>query len=63
MNGKKLANIHVTIALLEERQRLVAYLDGLLAQVSAIRAAQGGSAWELEALLPSILDRAFKGEL
>lgn len=35
----------------------------LQAQVSALRGLQGESARELEALLPSVLDRAFKGEL
>lgn len=48
---------------LEEQRRLVAYLDGLQAQVSALRAAQAESARELSALLPAILDKAFKGEL
>jgi type I restriction enzyme S subunit len=48
---------------LEEQQRLVAYLDGLQAQVSALRAAQAETGKELSALMPSILDKAFKGEL
>jgi type I restriction enzyme, S subunit len=41
----------------------VAYLDGLQAQVSALRAAQAETEKELSALMPSILDKAFKGEL
>lgn len=48
---------------LEEQRRLVAYLDGLQTQVSALRAAQAETERELAALIPSILDRAFKGEL
>ena len=47
----------------DEQRRLVAYLDGLQAQVSALRELQSESARELAALLPSVLDRAFKGEL
>jgi len=55
--------IKLPIPPLEEQRRLVAYLDGLQAQVSALRAAQAETERELSALMPSILDRAFKGEL
>jgi type I restriction enzyme, S subunit len=44
----------------DEQRRLVAYLDGLQAQVSALRAKQAETERELSALLPSVLDRAFK---
>jgi len=39
------------------------YLDGLQAQVSALRAAQAETGKELDAMMPSILDKAFKGDL
>ena len=39
-----------------------AYLDGLRAQVAKVRGLQEASARELEAMMPSILDRAFKHE-
>ena len=42
---------------------IVAYLDGLQAKVDALKQLQAESAAELDALLPSVLDRAFKGEL
>ena len=48
---------------LEEQRRLVAYLDGLQAQVSALRVAQSETEEWLSALMPSILYKAFKGEL
>jgi len=48
---------------LEEQSRIVAYLDGLQAQVDALKKLQAQTAAELDALLPAILDRAFKGEL
>ncbi len=48
---------------LSEQRRLVAYLDGLQAHASALRGLQAESARELGALMPSVLDRAFKGEL
>ncbi len=41
----------------------VAYLDGLQAKVNALRGLQSASGEELDALLPSVLDRVFKGEL
>lgn len=41
----------------------VAYLDDLQAWVGALKWPQVESAAELEALLPAVLDRAFRGEL
>jgi type I restriction enzyme S subunit len=48
---------------LDTQRRIVAYLDGLQAQVNALKKLQAQTAAELDALLPAILDRAFKGEL
>ncbi len=48
---------------LEEQRRIVAYLDGLQARVDALKALQAQTQAELDALLPSVLDKAFKGEL
>lgn len=39
------------------------HLDGLQAKVNALRELQPQSQEELDALLPSVLDKAFKGEL
>jgi type I restriction enzyme S subunit len=58
-----LNSIPIPVPPLEEQRRLVAYLDGLQAQVSALRAVQAETERELSALMPSVLDRAFKGEL
>ena len=44
-------------------EALVAYLDGLQAKVNALRELQSVTGEELSALMPSILDKAFKGEL
>jgi type I restriction enzyme S subunit len=41
----------------------IAELNALQTQVDALQKVQAETASELEALLPSILDRAFKGEL
>jgi type I restriction enzyme, S subunit len=48
---------------LSEQRRIVAYLDNLQAKVDALKRLQAETAAELDALLPSILDKAFKGEL
>lgn len=46
-----------------EQQRIVAYLDELQAKVDSLKKLQAETAAELDALLPSVLDRAFKGNL
>jgi type I restriction enzyme S subunit len=63
LNGSKLAKIKVPIAPLVEQRRIVAELDALQAEVDALERLQAETAAELDALLPAILDRAFKGEL
>jgi type I restriction enzyme, S subunit len=45
------------------QRRIVAELDALQAEVDALKRLQVATAAELDALLPAILDRAFKGEL
>ncbi len=61
--SKQLKRILLPLPSLAEQQRIVAYLDGLQAQVEALKAMQAATAAELDALLPSVLDRAFRGEL
>ena len=64
--GLNLSNIR-SLALpfppLPEQRRIVAELDALQAEVDALKRLQAGTAAELDALLPALLDRAFKGEL
>jgi len=48
---------------IEKQKQIVAELDVLHAEVDKIKHLQIDSAAELDALLPAILDRAFKGEL
>jgi type I restriction enzyme S subunit len=48
---------------LPEQHRIVAELDALQTEVDALKRLQAETAAELDALLPSILDKAFKGEL
>lgn len=63
VNIKHLRNVRVVTPPLEEQRRIIAYLDDLQAKVDRLKALQAETAAELDALLPSILDRAFKGEL
>ncbi len=53
----------VTYPGLPEQRRIVAYLDDVQAKVEGLKKFQAETATELDALLPSILDKAFKGEL
>ena len=48
---------------LPEQRRIVAELGALQAEVDALKRLQAETAAELDALLPAILDKAFKGEL
>jgi type I restriction enzyme, S subunit len=63
VNGKKLSEIRVPIPPSEDQRRIVAELDALQAEVDALKRLQAETAAEINALLPSILDKAFKGEL
>jgi type I restriction enzyme, S subunit len=48
---------------LPEQHRIVACLDNLQSKVDTLKHLQAETATELDTLLPSILDKAFKGEL
>ena len=48
---------------LEVQHNIVAYLDDLQSKVNSLKQLQSETSAELDALLPSILDKAFKGEL
>jgi type I restriction enzyme S subunit len=48
---------------LPEQRRIVTYLDSLQAKVDELKRLQAETEKELEELMPSILDKAFKGEL
>jgi len=63
LNVSDMRRIPVPVPSLPEQHRIVAYLDDLQAKVDALKRLQSETAAELDALLPSILDKAFKGEL
>jgi type I restriction enzyme S subunit len=62
-NTTLLGNVELPVPPLTEQRRIVAELDALQAEVDALKRLQLETAKELDALLPAILDRAFKGEL
>jgi len=60
---REIRDLVIPLPSLPEQRRVVAELDALKAQVEALKKLQVETAAELDALLPSILDKAFKGEL
>lgn len=60
---KKMRKLLIPVPSIPEQRRIVTYLDDLQAKVDALKRLQSETAAELDALLPSILDKAFKGEL
>lgn len=63
VNSTKLKALPLGLPPLSEQRRIVAELDAVRTEVDALKRLQGETATELDALLPAILDRAFKGEL
>ena len=62
-NGQMVKSLKIAVPPVKLQRRIVAYLDDLQAKVDSLKTLQTQSAAELDALLPSILDKAFKGEL
>ncbi|MEG4807476.1 restriction endonuclease subunit S [Microcoleus sp. F8-D3] len=63
INLKNIEKLKIPVPPLPEQHRIVAYLDDLQTKVDALKRLQTETAAELDALVPSILDKAFKGEL
>jgi len=63
INQGHIASFSMPVLPLEKQRRIVTYLDNLQAKVGALKKLQAETAEELDALLPSILDKAFKVEL
>ena len=53
----------IAVPPLDEQQQIVKYLDELQTKIDSLKKLQAETEKELNALLPSILDKAFKGEL
>ncbi len=63
INQRQLKAFPVLFPSLPEQRRIVAELDALQAEVDGLKRLQAETSAELDALLPAILDRAFKGGL
>jgi type I restriction enzyme S subunit len=59
----RIRRISVPLLTLAEQERVVSALDALHSESDRLGALQAGTAVELDALLPAVLDRAFRGEL
>jgi type I restriction enzyme S subunit len=55
--------LHFPLPSLTEQQRVVMQLNEVRASATTLQQLQSEAAAELDALLPSVLDKAFRGEL
>ena len=60
---REIRDLMIPLPSLPEQRRIVAELEPLQAKAGRLRKLQVETTAELEALLPSILDHAFKGDL
>jgi type I restriction enzyme S subunit len=60
---REIRDIVIPVLPLIEQHNIVAYLDNLQSKIDPLKQLQSEISAELDALLPSILDKAFKGEL
>jgi type I restriction enzyme S subunit len=63
LNASEFGEFGISLPGLSEQRRIVAELDALQGEVDTLKRLQAETAAELDALLPSILDKAFNGEL
>ncbi len=63
ISKEKVLSLLIPTRNIDEQHRIVAYLDDLQSKVNSLKQLQSETSAELDALLPSILDKAFKGEL
>jgi len=63
ISQKPIKNLEVFLPPIEEQTRIVAYLEKMEEIVESLRKLQQKTEEELEKLVPSILNKAFKGEL
>jgi type I restriction enzyme S subunit len=63
VSQKRINPLTIPVPPISEQQRIVGELDALRVEVDALTCLQAKISTELDALMPSILDKAFKGEL
>jgi type I restriction enzyme, S subunit len=62
-NAQHIKRVRIAIPALSDQCRAVAYFDGIQAKVDILTTLQEKAGAELDALMPSILDKAFRGDL
>jgi type I restriction enzyme S subunit len=63
ISATNLKTVVIPVPPLVDQRQIVAYLNDVSAKTEALKSQRQQSAAELKALLPSLLDRAFKGEI
>lgn len=63
LNSTKILRAAIPLPPIPEQRRIIDYIDGFYPRVKMLQQLQSVTSDELGALLPSILDKAFKGEL
>jgi type I restriction enzyme, S subunit len=63
VNINRLRDVKVNVPNLKEQYRIVAFLDELQTRVESLNNLQKQTRAELDAFLPSVLDKAFRGDL
>jgi type I restriction enzyme, S subunit len=63
INLKNLEKLQIPIPSLSQQNKIVMYLDALQSKLDALKRHQTETAAELDALLPTVLERSFRGEL
>lgn len=63
LNAEEFGDFEIILPPLPEQRRIVDHLDDLQERVDALKVLQAETSLELDALMPSILDKAFRGEL
>jgi restriction endonuclease S subunit len=63
LSGERVKQLQIPIAPIDEQCRIVSELNDLQNRINALKTLQSETSTELNALMPSILDKAFRGEL
>ena len=63
VNSRIVAGLPCRVPSLQEQRKIVTYLDNLQVKMGRLKTLQSQTAAELDALLPAVLDRAFRGAL
>ena len=63
LNSRQVAEIRIPVASIAEQRSIITYLDRLQEKVEMLKQTQSKTKEELEAIIPTVLDRAFRGEL